>query len=91
MANKEEKLIQTIPNEINILDRKNITLSGVKEVVSATATQLSIKTELGPIQISGSNLKITSLNEDTATVQIVGELQELKYTNKKPIFQRIFK
>ena len=91
MSNKEEKIIQTIPNEINIVDRKNINLTGVKEVISATTSQVLIKTELGPIQITGSDLKITSLNEETSTVQITGELQELKYTNKKSLLQRMFK
>lgn len=93
MEKKEDKNTPktTLPNDIYIKDRREINLTGVIEVRSATPTQIVTKTELGPLNISGSDLRIISLDEESKTVQIVGEVSEIKYTQKKSIFQRIFK
>lgn len=93
MEKKEDKKNPktTIPNDIYLKDRKELNLTGVVEVRSATPTHIAAQTELGPLNILGCDLRIILLDEDSKMVQIVGEISEIKYTQKKSLFQRIFK
>ena len=41
--------------------RKSLKITGVNEVISATTTEIIAKTECGPLNISGSGLRVKSL------------------------------
>lgn len=84
--------IEKASNHIDLTDRKTLNISGVTETVSATETIISLKTNYGPLLITGSALHIENLNKTDKSISITGEINELKYTkSKKSFFQKVFK
>ena len=80
------------PNRIEVVNRKSFSATGVTEAISATETQISLKTDFGPLVLIGSELHIENLNKEEKCVMISGEINEIKYTkSKKNFFQKLFK
>lgn len=80
------------PHEINLKDRNILKMTGIIEVVSATPSTITTKTEYGGLLILGSDLRVNLLDIESKVVEIVGDINELKYQNhKKSFLQRLFK
>lgn len=81
-----------------ILDnRKKITLTGVKEVISYDDTKIALSTNMGNLDIKGRGLKINKLDVQNGDIIIIGTINYMAYSekelgkNKKEnIFKRLF-
>ena len=81
-----------LPNNIDLQNRRNLKITGVEEILTATPTEVVAKTTEGPLVITGGDMKIKNLNNEQKTVEIEGEINELKYSSKKKKFiQKIFR
>lgn len=77
---------------VEILNRNQIKLTGVIECVSATNTQIDVKTEGGPLAIYGYNLKVKNLATKEHVLEAEGEIVKLEYVKaKKGFFQKLIK
>lgn len=82
----------TLPHDIELRSRKNLHITGVEEVTSATTTLINLKTCGGALSILGSDMKIKNLNHAEKEISIEGNIDELKYgSKKKKLFEKVFK
>ena len=75
-------------------ERKELSLSGVNEVLSFSENSVSLNTSCGALLIQGKKLNIGRLNTDTGELFVTGELSLLKYSKNKgngSIFEGLFK
>lgn len=92
MDNKKKENSMSLPHDIELKSRKNLHITGVIEVVSVTSTNITLKTNGGPLVIVGIDLKIKNLSQDQKEVSIDGEIDEIKYSKKKKkLFEKVFK
>ena len=89
MANSETK----IPHMLSLDGRKNLSVTGVKEVGSFDDHEITAHTDMGKLLIKGSNLNIKKLNLDTCDLEITGKICGLIYSDGcgDGFFKRIFK
>lgn len=67
---------------LTLSDRKRMTLTGVLDVSEFSETQVILKTSLGGLCIKGSALSISKLDTDNGTLDVGGEIREIRYMNK---------
>lgn len=91
----EEKKTQLINQNVIMENRKNLTVTGVKDVDSFDEQTVVAFTNLGELTIRGEELHITSLNLDVGEFSMQGNISSLSYSDTEQrtggIFSRIFK
>lgn len=85
-------------HNISILDRTNIKITGVLDVISFDEEMIVSETELGVLILKGLDFHINKLNLDNGDLEISGEVYSLIYeeknafgTSKNGILSKIFK
>ena len=78
----ENDSFSNIIQNIVIENRKKLSVSGVKDVLSFDDQVVIVETELGLLNIKGNNLKINKLSIDTSEVIVEGDIASLAYTDK---------
>ena len=93
-----DKDIITGSHNINITQRRNIILSGVKKIENFDEKEFLLETNMGYLLIKGNELEIVKLDTYQGDVSIKGKIDSLNYlesTNKKEksesIFSKLFK
>ena len=79
---KEETLQQ--PHKLTLSDRKNLTLTGVQEVLSFDEDTVILRTGLGTLIIQGSDLQLKTLSLDGGQVAVDGSISALHYEEPRP-------
>ncbi|MDF2926301.1 MAG: spore coat protein [Paenibacillaceae bacterium] len=67
--------------EVKMLNRKLLEISGVINVESFDSEEFLLETEMGFLMIKGSNLHIKNLNLEQGLVAIEGTVNELAYVD----------
>lgn len=67
---------------INIDGRRKATVSGVRDVDSFDEQSVSLFTELGPLMVKGTDLRISKLSVDSGDVIIEGDIASAVYTEQ---------
>lgn len=84
---------KTLNSKLNLIDRKELSISGVIKVLSSNNNLISLKLSTTDLEIMGSNLTIKSFNENNISIE--GLIDIIKYTKtskKKECFiKRIFR
>lgn len=65
---------------INISDRKNIDITGIKKIDNFDDKEFLIETNMGILVIKGSDLEIIKLDTYQGDVSIRGKINSLDYT-----------
>lgn len=85
-------------HNINIIQRKNINITGVKKIENFDEHEFLLETNMGYLLIKGSNLEIIKLDTYQGDVSIKGKIDSLEYlenTNKKQksesVLSKLFK
>ncbi len=81
-------------HNINIENRKNAIISGVKDVVEFSSEAIDVVTCMGDLSIRGNDLKIGGFNAGVGELEISGLIVALVYTTdtkKSSLLSRIFK
>lgn len=93
-----DKDIITGNHNINITQRKNISITGVKKIENFDESEFLLETNMGYLLIKGSNLEIIKLDTYQGDVSIKGKIDSFSYvesTNKKPknesVLSKLFK
>ncbi len=74
---------QKINQNIFLKEREKLEMSGVEEVNSFDENKITAYTTLGFITIKGFNLHIQKFNTNTKELNIVGKIDEIKYSDNK--------
>ena len=67
------------PHKLTLNERKNLTMSGVTEVVSFDESMVVLKTSLGLLTLQGQELKLKTLSLEGGQVAVDGQISGLIY------------
>lgn len=70
---------ERLPHKLTLNERKQLTMSGVKEVVSFEDTAVVLQTNLGTLIIQGKELQLKTLSVDGGQVAVDGTVSALVY------------
>ena len=68
-----------LPHKLTLTERKNLTLTGVTEVISFDENAVILKTGLGTLVIHGQGLQLKNLSLDGGQVGVEGTVSALIY------------
>lgn len=74
---------QKVPHSISLDERKKLTVSGVKEVVSLDEESIVLATVLGMLVVQGQDLKLKQLTTEGGCVSVVGQIESLAYEQQR--------
>ena len=81
-------------NIIRLVNRNDLSVMGVEKVISFSPTQILLVAMDSQMQILGSDLQTTKLDEQSGELCVSGLINSIKWTNapeKIPLIKRIFK
>lgn len=64
-------------------NRKQMSLTGIKDVVAFDLNQVLLESTLGMIHIKGSDLKVTKLSIEKGEVNVGGNIDSIVYSDVK--------
>ena len=70
---------QILPHKLSLDQRKNLTMTGVTEVVSFDENTVVLKTGLGMLVVQGQQLQLKTLTLEGGNVAVEGEINSLTY------------
>ena len=95
---EKEKELNSFNHSINIIERKNILITGVKKVDSFDNEEFLVETIMGYLVLKGNDLELVKLDTLQGSVTIKGYIKSFDYLDdniKKEkegsIFNRLFK
>lgn len=97
MEKKIDSKFEDNKGNIILENRKKMTLTGVKEVISFDDEKILLNTKLGTLTIKGSSLKMNKLDVQNGDVIINGEIYYVVYSvkevkkQKESILGKLFK
>ncbi len=98
LTNTKEELrkVSHQPHNLTLEGRKDLIISGVKEVDSFDDKSISVQTSMGDLTIKGQNLNIKKLNLELGDLEIDGKISALIYSEKNSnssegFFSKLFK
>ena len=71
------------PHKLTLNERKNLTLSGVTEVIAFDENTVLLSTTLGKLEVQGENLQLKNLSLDGGQVAVDGDISALFYSQAK--------
>ena len=96
MDNKKE-FNEMINHNVNILERKNIKISGVKKLNSFDSKEFFVDSVMGNILIKGESLELIKLDTFQGNLSIKGKIQsviyldDIKKNKSENIMARLFR
>lgn len=95
---KNDNSFSSLSHTININERKNIVVSGVKKIESFDNEEFLMETNMGYIIIKGQELELIKLDTFQGNVSIKGKFNSLGYIEnikkkdkEEGIFNKLFK
>lgn len=67
------------PHRLTLNERKALTMTGVTEVLSFDENAIALRTELGILQIHGSQLQLKALSQENGSMMVEGTVSALVY------------
>ena len=82
--------------EVKMIDRSNIAVSGVNKIVSFDDEEFLMETTMGNLRILGETLELLKLDTIDGNVKIKGKINSFSYidgksNNKEGIVAKLFK
>lgn len=94
----EEKKFINENHTLKIVNRENISLTGINDLLSFDEELVIAESEEGVLVIKGNNLHVNKLDLDHGQLEITGRMSNLNYEdnhhmskNKPSFFSKIFK
>lgn len=70
-------------HKLSLDNRKQMNLTGIKDVVAFDLNQVLLESSLGMIHIKGNDLKVTRLSIEKGEVNITGHIDSIVYSDVK--------
>ena len=68
-----------LPHKLTLNERKELTATGVEEVVSFDEDTVILKTQLGTLVIHGKGLQLKNLSVESGQVSVTGTVSAMIY------------
>ncbi len=96
---EKEKELSTFSHSVNIVERKNILITGVNKVDSFDEEEFLVETIMGYLVLKGEGLELIKLDTKDGSVTIKGMIKSFDYLDDKNIkkdkenslFNKLFK
>jgi sporulation protein YabP len=75
---------KVFPHRLSLNERKELTVTGVTEVVSFDEETAVMKTSLGALTVHGRQLQLKNLSTNGGQVEVSGTVSALIYQQNKP-------
>lgn len=75
-----QKTSASVPHNIIMENRKNLRISGVKDIDSFTETRIILSTVMGELIIKGDDLHVSALDSETGDFSMTGCVSSLMYS-----------
>jgi sporulation protein YabP len=75
---------KVFPHRLSLNERKELTVTGVTEVVSFDEETVVMKTSLGTLTVHGRQLQLKNLSTNGGQVEVSGTVSALIYQQNKP-------
>lgn len=75
-----QKTTAAVPQNIIMENRKNLRISGVKDIDSFTETRIILSTVMGELIIKGDDLHVSALDAETGDFSMTGCVNSLMYS-----------
>ena len=72
------------PHRLSLNERKELTVTGVTEVVSFDEEAVILKTALGTLNVHGRQLQLKNLSTNGGQVEVCGNIAAMIYQQTKP-------
>ena len=84
---------ERFPHKLTLNERKNLTMTGVTEVVSFEESAVVLKTGLGTLMVQGRDLKLKTLSLEGGQVAVDGQIAALVYEEPREpgLWQRLWR
>ena len=81
------------PHKLTLNERKNLTMTGVTEVLSFDETAVMMKTALGLLTVQGQDQKLKTLSLEGGQVAVDGHIAALVYEEPREggLWQRLWR
>jgi len=73
-----------LPHKLTLNERKQLTVTGVTEVVSFDETAVIAHTQLGTLVVQGKDLQLKTLLPEGGQVAVEGDISALIYEEPRP-------
>lgn len=73
-----------LPHKLTLNERRQLTVTGVTEVVSFDENAVIVHTELGTLVVQGKNLQLKTLLPEGGQVAVEGAVSALIYEEPRP-------
>ena len=73
-----------LPHKLTLNERKQLTMTGVSEVVSFDENAVVLHTALGTLLVQGEGLQLKNLSPDGGQVTVSGNIGALTYEEPRP-------
>lgn len=77
-------------HEFCVKDRRAVTVSGVKEILSFDEQTVRMLTVSGELAVDGDNLRVKVLDVERGTVALEGRVDSMVYVDEQPTERRGF-
>lgn len=74
----------TLPHKLTLNERRQLTVTGVTDVVSFDENAVIVHTELGTLVVQGKNLQLKTLLPEGGQVTVEGTVSALIYEEPRP-------
>lgn len=95
---EKQEVIGNYTHGINLLERKNLVITGVKKIENFDTEQFLLQTSMGFILVKGEELELIKLDTIQGNVSIRGKISGINYLDENTkkskdsgIFNRLFK
>ena len=80
----------TMPHKLTLSQRKNLTVTGVTEVISFDENAVVLSSALGTLTVHGQGLQLKNLSLEGGQVAVDGEVAALVYEEVRRAKRRLF-
>lgn len=70
---------QESKHQIEMVQRKEVRVDGVRHVESFTEDEITVDTNMGVLQLAGEGLNITQLDLEAGSLQVTGFIHGIQY------------
>jgi len=80
-----------LPHKLSLNERRELTMTGVTEVVSFEENAVVLRTSLGTLIVQGNGLQLKTLSLEGGQVAVDGAVSSLLYEEPRPAgWRRLF-
>jgi len=92
--NDKQNLARVREHKLILLNRKNLSITGLESVASVNSTVLNLRLSGVGLTVMGADLHIVKLDVEQGNIEIEGVVDNMRYTSqneKLSLLKRLFK